>query len=118
MIAAQMPRNVEWTLTTMRNEKSFIVRPDDNELRDRELDVVEHQPYDPAAYQNEAGWLCEDMSGDTYFISEGGRVDKADEYKEIGDDIWEPKTWTIHWGECPEILDRWQRLIDRDEEEL
>jgi len=93
----------------------FIARPDDNELRDLELDVVEHQPYDPAAYQNEAGWLCEDMSGDTYFISEGGRVDKADEYIQHEDYKWRPTGWIMGWGECPEIVARWQKLIEQEE---
>lgn len=96
-------------------EKSFVVRPDDNELRDIELDVIEHLPYDPAAYQVEAGWLCEDMAGFQYFISEGGRVDKVDEYEDMGDDVWTPKTWIVGWGECPKILDMWQRLIEQED---
>jgi len=70
------------------------------------VDVVEHLPYDPAAYQNEAGWLCEDTTGHEYFISEGGRVDKAITLS--------PYTWYMGWGECPEITARWQMLLSQE----
>ena len=69
------------------------------------VDVVEHLPYDPAAYQNEAGWLCEDMSGNEYFISEGGRVDKLATDDEI---------YVEGWGACPEIIARWKMLLSQE----
>lgn len=99
---------------SMLDRKVFIVKPDDNELRPLELDVIEHMPYDRAAYQHEAGWLCEDMSGDQYWISEGGRVDKADEYEELAENEWIAKTWKMGWGTCPEIISRWQMLLAQE----
>lgn len=73
------------------------------------VDVIEHQPYDPAAYQHEAGWLCEDTAGHEYFISEGGRVDKA----RGSIDIASPQ-WDMGWGECPEVIERWKMLLSQE----
>jgi len=77
------------------------------------VDVVEHLPYDPAAYQNEAGWLCEDTAGEEYFISEGGRVDKAVYPEGMFVAPGTPK-WIMGWGECPEVIERWKMLLSQE----
>jgi len=91
-------------------DKTFLVVPEDNELRERELDVIEHVPYEPPMYQYEAGWLCQDYSGDEYFISEGGRVDKL---KGTHPETDAPQ-WIMGWGTCPEIITRWQMLLAQE----
>jgi len=64
-------------------DMTFAVLLDGNKTAD--LQVEEHVPYEPSAYQWEAGWRCYDLNTDTeYFVSEGGEVWKQPENRVVG----------------------------------
>lgn len=91
----------------MKDSKFFVIVPNDDKLRHVQVRVIEHLPYDPAAYQHESGWMVADWINE-YFISEGGRVDKA--FKNEDDVI----AWAMGWGECPEVIERWKMLLSQE----